>query len=412
MTPIPTLAQIYNGVISSIQTNFGVTIPNFGKSFLRTLAKVWAGLLNLIYKVLANIQKNAWYDTADPVAQGGTLERFGFSILGRLPYAATQGEYTCSVTGSAGATIYAETTFLSNPTSTAPGFLFIIDNDYVLTGSGDVITLRCTASGTAAALIVGDTLGATKPLVNVLQTATVTIVSVSPVDSETVEEYRAQISLHYRLAPQGGSFADYILWGSGFAGVARIYPYVASGATWEMDVYCEAILQDSSGSAPDYNYGIPTSTILDGVTAYILNDPITGLQRKPAGVVLGPANIGALAVTIYQVVITFTGSSGISSGDQSLIIAALQAAVSKIRPFISGADDIASRNDTISCGLPATGGAITPPENYVIVVIAMKAAPGAVFTGVTMTVNAISQTAYTFDNGIIPYLSASNVSFT
>ncbi len=405
MTTIPTITQLFNGVIASMNVQFGITIPTIGKNSLRDLGATWAGKLKLLYLYLGYIQKNAWFDTADlPM-----LKRFGNTFLQRDPYAPTQGQYTVTVTGTAGAVITANTTALSDPNSLNPNYLFILDTDYTLTGTADTITLRATTAGSIANLAIGNTLTFTKPIVNVQPGVTVTAITVSAADGETTEQYRNNIGIQVRLAPQGGSVSDYIIWGSPVEGVARIYPYTASGAAYQVNAFVEAILSDSGGSAPDYNYGIPTSTILDNVTAAILADPETGIARKPMGVVLGPANVGALAVAVKQVVITFTGSTGISPTDQAKIVTALQQATANIRPFIAGANSLASQNDTISVSLPATGGRLAPPEIYVIVVIAMAAAPGALFTGCTMTVGGTPATSYTFDDGEIPYLKGLGV---
>lgn len=412
MTLIPTITQIFNGVIASMNAVFGITIPTIGKNFLRDLASVWAGKLKVAYLYLAFVQKNAWFDRADPVELGGTLDRFGFTFLQRYRYPATQGQYVVDVLGTAGAIIPANTTYLSDPTSLNPGFLFILDAAYVLIGVGDQITLRCTTAGSKANLAVGNTLTCTRPIVNVIGTVTVASIAVSAIDAETVEQYRAAIQEHVLLAPQGGASADYISWVSPRPGVRKVYPYTPSAAPWQVNVYVEAILSDSGGVAPDYNYGIPTPTILADATAVILNDPFSGAPRKPIGVILGPANVGALAVTVYQVVITFTGTGTMTVAQKALIVAALQQAVTNIRPFIAGADSLVNQNDTLSIGLPAAGGRIAPPENYVIIVIAMAAAPGAVFTGCSMTVNGVGVPSFTFIDGIIPYLQAANVLFT
>ena len=496
MTIIPTIEDLFNGVIASMNATFGITIPLVGKNFLRNIAGTWAGKMKLLYLFLGNIQKNVWFDTADPVSLGGTLERFGLIYLQRLPYAATQGQYTVKVAGSAGAVIPANTTYTSDLDSLNPGYLYILDTTYVLTGTDDSITLRATTAGSVANLAVGNTLTCTKPIVNVVQSGNhVTAITVSAIDAETTEEYRAAIASQVLLAPQGGAAADYIVWGRPVTGVAGIYPYTASGAAYEVDVYVEAILSDSGGSAPDYGYGVPTETILADVTAALLNDPITGAGRKPLGVILGPVTgiatasihlggggagyavndegtvdggtvlatykvltvsgggvvtsfsitfagqgyavaagvtttattgggaslaidiltltaAGAIPVSVKQVAITFTGSTGMSVAQQTAIITALQQAVSDIRPFIAGADSLANQNDTISVNLPALGGREAPPEKYVIVVIAMAAAPGAVFTGCTMTIDGTPEDTFTFDQGNIPYLQTANVIFS
>ena len=403
MTILPTITQLFNGVINSIMAQFGIAIDITNKkSFFVGLGGVWSGELNLLYKYQASVQKNSNPLTADPRSMGGTLEDFGEIYLQRDPFPATQGQYTCSVSGTAGAVIQANTTYLSDPSSLNPNYLFILDNDYTLTGSGDHITLRATVAGTGSNLAIGNTLSCTKPLDFINQQVTVTAISTNAIDAETVAQYRSAILTHIHLAPQGGAVPDYIIWGSPVAGVAKIYPYTASGAVWQVNVYVEADLSDSGGVAPDYGYGVPTSTILTNVTNAILADPITGLARKPMGVVLGPSNVGAIAVTAYQVAITFTGTGAMTADEKLLISEALQQAINNIRPFIAGADSLADQNDTLTINLPVP--TLAAPEQYMITVIAAQAAPGAIFTGCSMTVNGIGETSYTFDNGIIPYL--------
>lgn len=406
MNLIPVLTDIYNGLITSLQNQFGITIPANLKNYLKGLAGAWSSQVKSLYRYIASVQKNVAPDTADSVTQGGTLERFGNIYLQRNPFPATEGQYIVSVSGNAGAVIDAGTQFSSDPASLSPGYLFQLDTTYTLTGSGDTITLRALTGGTIANLVTGNTLTCVKPLANINMPVTVTSVSVNAIDAETIPQYRKTTLLHMQLAPQGGASPDYRIWGSDVDGVANIYPYTASGAVWETDVYVEAIASDSTDG-----YGTPSATILNNVTAAILADPATGLARKPMGVVLGPANVGALAVTIYQVTISFMGTTGMTTDQKTLIKNALAAAISNIRPFIAGCDPISSQNDTLSINLPASSGSQAPPEKYIIVSIATAAAPGAVFTHVSMTINGASETLYTFTNGIIPYLIPTNVIF-
>ena len=124
---IPTTQQLYQNILADLESNLGITIPLFGPIFLRSLAAVQAAKIKLLYLLLADVQKNIWVDLADPIAIGGTLERFGIVKLGRLPFAATAGEYEVEVTGDIGAVIPLNTTFKSNDNSLSPGFLFILD---------------------------------------------------------------------------------------------------------------------------------------------------------------------------------------------------------------------------------------------------------------------------------------------
>lgn len=379
MLNIPTISSLYTNIKGNLETEYGVPISPIGKVFLRALAMVQAGKIYLLYLAIGDVQKNVFPDTADPESQGGTLERSG-RLKGLIPFQGTQGQYIVAVTGSAGAVINASTTFKSDDSSLNPGFLFALDNSYTLTGSADTITLRCLTVGTDALLNVSDTLTCTQPLVNVSASVTVSSISISPVDAETTEEFRARVLQTYVLEPQGGASSDYRLWVATVAGVKQSYPYAESGATGVVDVFVEAILSDSTDGK-----GTPTMTILNNVTT-VLSDA--------NGLVPIDLIVNVQPISVQTVVIGFTGSTGspgISADQQTLITDALIEYVATIRPFIPGADLLTTRNDTLN-----TNG---------IIQTALNAAPGSYWTGIILTVNGISVTTYNFDLGQIPYLN-------
>jgi len=380
MVQIPSIQSLYTSILGNIETEFGVELDPNGKAFLRALAMVQAGKLWLEYLGIADVQANVWPTTASSEANGGTLEWFG-RIKNMSPQQGTQGQYIVNVTGSAGETIDASTTFKSDDSSTSPGYLFVLDNAYTLSGSGDTITLRALTVGTIAVLKAADTLTCTQPLININTGVSVASVSISPVDAETIEQFRSRVVETYQLQPQGGAAADYRLWGREAAGVAQIYPYAVDGEADTVAVYVEAILADSVG--PPHK-GVPTSTILDAVTAIMAAS--NGL--KPLGVM--PVQVNA--VTVKDVNITFTGSTGtpgISADQQVLITAGLTEAIALIRPFIPGADIITKRNDTLTVNT--------------LIQVALNAAPGCYFTGATMTVGGSAVSTYNFDFGAIPF---------
>lgn len=386
MTTLPTITQLYDDCLAQLQTKLGVTVPLFGKNFLRALAGVQAALLWLLYQVVGDVQKNIFVDTAYSEAAGGTLERFGRVKIGRNPYPATQGQYTATVTGIAGSSIEANTTFISDDDSQSPGLLFILDNSYTMPGVSGTITLRALTAGSGARLLPGDTLTATAPIIGVNAGATVLSETVTPTDAEDIEDYRNVVLLSYRIYPQGGAPADYRLWGLEVSGVKQIYPYAASGAANEINVFVEATTTASTDGK-----GTPSSAMLSDVYDSIQSDPATGRGRRPLGVFA----VNCLPVVINTIQITINDSS-IATSDQATITAALQAAVAGIRPFIAGADILSNKNDTLS--------------NNIIINIILNAVPGSIFTSVTMLVQvgggpATPETVKSFDNGNIPYLS-------
>lgn len=388
MLPIPTLKQLYDGILYDLEAEFTTTIPVFGKVFLRGLAAVQAGKLWLIYKVLGLVQKNIFVDTADPESSGGTLERFGRVKLGRNPFAATQGQYTVEVTGTTGAVIAAGTTFKSDDTALNPSKLYILDTAYTLVLGTDTITLRALEAGTDSRLSVGDTLTATIPIAGVDATAEVTSEAIEPQAAEDIEDYRTKAIAAYRSEPQGGAATDYRLWAADAQGVQQVYPYAASGQSAVINLYVEATVADSTDGK-----GTPSAALLEDVEDVVEFDPDTTLPlnergRRP----LGAFQINFLPVTIKEVDIVVNSFSAITADIQALILSAMQTEVDLIRPFVSGADILSDKNDTLD-------------TNKIIATI-LNARPGSVFGAVQLYVDSVLTSSYTFTNGDIPHLNS------
>jgi len=386
MITIPTLAQLYAANIAALEAEFTITIPVFGKSFLRGIAAVQAAKQKLQYLAIANTQKNIFVDTAESESVGGTLQRFGRVKLNRNPFPATAGQYQCAVSGSIGAVIAAETTFKSDDDSTSPGKLFILDNAFTFVATTGNIVLRALEAGTDSKLIVGDTLTATIPIANVNAAATVNSENVAPLAAEDLEVYRDKALAAYRLEPQGGAATDYRLWSYDAQGVQQVYPYAKSGAANEINLYVEATIADSTDGK-----GTPSQALLDAVEAVVEQDPDTTKPlnergRRPLGVF----EVHYLPVTPKNIDITIASYTGVDIS--AAVTAALELALSTKRPFIAGADILADRNDTFD-------------TNNIIAII-LNTKPGSVFGAITLTVAGVSVSTYTFTAGNIPYLNS------
>jgi uncharacterized phage protein gp47/JayE len=320
-------------------------------------------------------KKNVWYDTADSEANGGTLQRFGRSIIARNPFPATQGQYTCTVTGNAASIIPAETTFKSDDADQNPGKLFILDTAYTMPGTTGSITLRALEGGTDSSLSVSETLTATSPINGVDATATVTAETVTPEDAEELEAYRAKIDEKVKTEPGSWSAADYRLVGIGITGVGQVYAYADSGNTGEVDVFIE-------GTTPVADPGPSASpAVIAAYTAALeLVLPLSVWQVNYA------------SSPIKNIKINIAGSS-FTTAQKALILTAMTEYIADIRPFIAAADTLSERNDTLSV-------------NNIITVIT-NTVPGVGFGTVTLYLPdspPTSVSSYQFDNGIIPYL--------
>lgn len=387
MTTIPTIAELQAEIIADLENEYSNTIPLFGKVFLRAIALVQAAKLKLFYLAIANVQRNIFVDTAQSELVGGTLERFGRVKLNRNPLPAQAGEYVITVTGTAGATIPAQTTFKSDDGSSNPGKLYILDSDFTLAATTDKTTVRALEAGTGSRLIVSDTMTATAPILNVDQLATVFSETTAPVDAEDLELYRKNVLNAFRTEAQGGAPGDYRIWAADAAGVAAVYPYAKTGTTWEFDLFVEA-----TAAASTDGKGTPGGAIINDVEAVIDLDPDTTRPINERG--RRPLNAvpNVQAVTVRDVDITINSLIGATSEEETAIEAAIELLVGDIRPFVAGADILANKNDIL--------------DNNRIISAVLSAMPGAQFTSVTLEVDATVYPTFTFINGDIPYLNS------
>ncbi len=386
MLKIPTLKELYDEIVQDVQTEMGVALSPFGNMYLRAQAAWQAAKLKLFYLQIGSVQKNLFADTAEPESMGGTLERIGRLKINRNPFPATAGKYEVSVTATGNALIPTGTIFKSLESALNAGLLLITDQDFNIDQANNMIELRALTPGLEGKLNVNDGLSCTVPIVGITGEAVVLSETTSPTAAESEEDYRQAIIDSYRLEPQGGAAADYILWAQDATGVKRSYPYTTPANPAEVDIYIEASPEDSTDGM-----GTPSATILQNVEAVLQIDPNTGQGRTPLSVW---AN-NVYPVVINKLTITITNSAGITEAQRVIINAALKEQVDEVRPFIAGADIMDERNDTIS-------------TNQIISWM-INAAPGVGFGAVEMSIqiggdpaNTVSIKNFSFGN--IPYL--------
>lgn len=389
MTVIPTYIELYNGTLSDLETQMQVSVPIFGKNFLRALAVVQAGKLWLYYKAIANVQKNIFIDTAEPESIGGTLERFGRVKLNREPFSARAGEYIVTVTGSIGAIIPAQSTFKSDDTVINSGKLFILDSAFTLVATTDSITIRALEAGNDSKLNIGDTLTATAPIALVDSIVTVSAETIEPSAEENIEDYRDKALDAYRLEPQGGAATDYRLWSADAQGVKQSYPYAKTGAVNEINLFVEATIADSTDGK-----GTPSALLLTDVEAVVEFDPDATRPtyergRRPLGVI-----VNFLPITVLNVDVVINGFVGLTVDIQNAIELALIDEINLVRPFVAACDILDEKNDIL--------------DSNKIISIILNTRPGSVFGAITLNVGGVPYNSYTFINGNIPYVNSIN----
>ncbi len=378
MTAIPTIQDLRDGMIDKFMSEYSIALNEYGQAFLDAHAGVMAGELYLMYLAVGKTQKNIWYDTADSVANGGTLERFGVSILARWPFQAFPGVYTASVTGTAGAVISGNMVFKADDNSTSPGALFqITGGDYILTGSGDIVTITALAGGTGSLMTVADTLTGTSPMNNVNAGITIVAQTTAPIDPETIDEYRQKIGEKVQLQPGSWSAADYRLVGTEIAGVKQTYAYPDSGATNEVNVFLQgetAIANPgpsaSAGVIAAYTTALELVAPLDTWAIHYASCPINNID----------------------VTITMGSFPPFSTAQKSLIAAGLTSFINNLTPFIAACDTVAGRNDriyTINLGN-----------------VISSAVPGYGYSAATFTVGGTPSVNFQLDNGNICFFNS------
>ena len=391
MKPIPKISELNSNIANDLQNKLGLVSNNL-KKVLNALSLVLSGQFHLAYLFLRDIQDNIFPDTATTLSNGGTLERLGMIYLNRRMFPDSVGTFQVSINGVAGSVLRNNLTFKSNEGTLNPSQLYILDSQYICTGTDDIIEIRSLGAGSTFNLAVGNNLTITEPIVGVDKTVTVTDVLVQPKAGETIELYRQAILNSIQLEPQGGSRADYRQWATDAQGVRLVYPYVEDENPGIVDIFVEAVLADSTD-----NKGTPTGTILSDVEAVLNYDPdvtkpIYERGRKPA-----QAFLNVQPISIIPVDVTITGININTPDVQSTIQLSIESMLYKLRPFISGADLDRNRNDVLYYGKMQS-------------IVTESLVNGNFYNDLTMCVDGNAVTSYEFNLGNIPYLRTLNIS--
>jgi hypothetical protein len=352
----PTTKSIADILIASFEANYGQQVPVLKKAFLRVTSKVLAGLYIILYKYAGFLGLQMFVDTMSSkptVINGRTL--IPLVVFGRqigvsdpaLPVPA-QLEIEITVTNQTGSLLSG-----SQLLGSTNGVTYITQGETVLnaaTVTANVVAVDDQSGGNGAGEIgnleIGDTVSFISPLANVQQATTVTSQILLGVDGEDLDtEYRARVKDKLQKPPQGGAYADYVIWGLEPNGIVNIYPY--TGNPGEVDVYSEATVA-SSGS-PD---GIPTDAqLLEVYNAIQLNQ--NGLAtRRPASSFVNVYPISRLEFSVN--VVNLSNVTDVFLVENEIELALTQYFLDR-EPYIPGLS-IPPRKDLIT--LAAVGGIV------------------------------------------------------
>ena len=355
------------------------------KKVLDALSGVLAAQFKLAYLGVEDAQRNLYPDTADTFENGGSLNRLGSIYLNRDIRPATSAIYRANVTGVEDSVLRSGLTFKSNIDSSNPNKLYILENEYTLTGSNDLITVRSVDGGLDYSQDNGNNLTITEPVIGVDKTVVINksgfIAFTDPLAAETTQEFRNSILNAIQLEPQGGSKSDYRIWASDAAGVRFVYPYVKDGEAGTVQIFVE-----SSG-----NNGVPSQSILDEVEEVINFDPdetkpTAQRARRPM-----QANLEVIPIDPIDVEINITGLEDSSTIVRDAIELNLIEFLKNIRPFVDGSDLLRNKNDILySAKLQGVVSDVLDPDNF--------------FNNFSMLIDGVSQTSFIFSREKIPNL--------
>jgi uncharacterized phage protein gp47/JayE len=356
------------------------------KKTLDALSGVLAAQFKLAYLGVEDAQRNLYPDTADTFENGGSLNRLGSIYLNRDIRPATSAIYRVNVTGVEDSVLRSGLTFKSNIDSSNPNKLYILENEYTLTGSNDLITVRSVDGGLDYFQDNGNNLTITEPVIGVNKTVVINkpsggAIFTDPLAAETTQEFRNSILNAIQLEPQGGSKSDYRIWASDAAGVRFVYPYVKDGEAGTVQIFVE-----SSG-----NGGVPSKDILDEVEEVINFDPdetkpTAQRARRPIQVYLEVIPIDPIDVEI-----NITGLDDSSTSVRDAIELNLVEFLRNVRPFVDGSDLLRNKNDILySAKLQGVVSDVLDPDNF--------------FNNFSMLIDGVSQTSFIFSREKIPNL--------
>lgn len=387
MPLIPSINELNANLSNDLKNKLNLSEGQL-KRVLDVVALSISGQLKLTYLFLADIQNNVFPDTADSSENGGTLERQGRIHLNRNRAPATNAVFDVLVTGESGSTMRSGLTFKSNDDSLNAGNLYVLDEEYVLVDGVNTIQIRSLTGGSINLLDVNDTLTITEPVIGVDKNVTVSSIIESPLQAESVEDYRNAILKSIQLEPQGGAKTDYRLWADDAQGVRFIYPFVKEGEAGTVQIYVEATEEDSL----DEN-GTPSQTILDNVSDVVEFDPDITQSTNERGRRPIQARLEILPINTIPVDVTITGLQITSPEIQSNIESNINEFLKSVRPFVAGADLARNKNDILYSGrIQSIITDTLEADNF--------------FTNINMFVSGVEQISFLFSRDNIPYLNS------
>lgn len=218
----PPRATIESQIITKYESELGTTIPLIRRAFVRITAITLSGPFWLLHQLVAWAMKQIFIQFMSPEYLQYLADWYG------LPRkSATTAIITATVAGTNGKTVDAGTF------ATYGSLVFSTRSAVVITDGSASVELSCLTAGSAGNVSAGTVLGFPHPLDGV-DSMTVSALSVTAIDQEALEDWRARIKSRMQVAPQGGAAGDYVRWALEVSGIVAAH---AKRAVTDIFVY-------------------------------------------------------------------------------------------------------------------------------------------------------------------------------
>jgi len=211
----PTLAELIERVVTSIDTSLDTASAKLRRSNLNVLAKVLAATAHGLYGFIAWVAAQILPDTCSEEI----LERYAkiWLTTPRIPAEFASG--TMTVTGTAGSVVEVGTVY-----KRADGQRYEVTAERILTASSGVVAIAALEPGQDGNADAGVVLSAESPITGVQSSAVVLSLD-GGADQESVAALRTRVLERIRKTPMAGAKYDYVRWALEVPGVTRAWSY-------------------------------------------------------------------------------------------------------------------------------------------------------------------------------------------
>jgi uncharacterized phage protein gp47/JayE len=211
-----TLQELRTRVENDLVARLQLAAAVLRRSFVRILARAWAGIAHGLYGYIQFLSQQLLPDTSE----GEYLERQA-SLYGLSRTAATFATGNVTLTGQDGTLIAAGTVL-----QRSDQLQYEIRADVTISSGTATAILDALVAGQIGNADAGVALSLVSPIAGVNSSALVAMGGLSlGNDQETDDDFRARVIERYRFRPHGGAEDDYIAWAKEVAGVTRVWVF-------------------------------------------------------------------------------------------------------------------------------------------------------------------------------------------